>query len=42
MIRDHIATSVHIDREDLDMAPFDAKGGLGQMYHSSAKRWTMC
>ena len=32
MVRDHIATSVHIDREDLDMAPFDAKGGLGKMY----------
>jgi len=32
MIRDHIASSVHIDREDLDMAPFDAKGGLGRMY----------
>lgn len=32
MIRDHIATSVHIDREDIDMAPFDAKGGLGKMY----------
>ncbi len=32
MIRDHIATSIHIDRDDLDMAPFDAKGGLGRMY----------
>ncbi len=32
MIRDHIATSFHIDREDLDMAPFDAKGGMGRMY----------
>ncbi|MGC2221247.1 MAG: DEAD/DEAH box helicase family protein [Methylocella sp.] len=32
MIRDHIATSIHMDREDLDMAPFDAKGGLGRMY----------
>lgn len=32
MIREHIATSVHIDRDDLDMAPFDAKGGLGKMY----------
>ena len=32
MIRDHIATSVHIDRDDLDMAPFDAKGGLGRMH----------
>jgi type I restriction enzyme, R subunit len=32
MIRDHIATSIHIERADLDMAPFDAKGGLGKMY----------
>jgi type I restriction enzyme R subunit len=32
MIRDHIATSVHIERDDLDMAPFDSKGGLGKMY----------
>ena len=32
MIRDHIANSVHIDRDDVDMAPFDAKGGLGKMY----------
>lgn len=32
MIREHIATSIHIDREDLDMAPFDAQGGLGRMY----------
>jgi type I restriction enzyme R subunit len=32
MIRDHIVTSIHIDRDDLDMAPFDAKGGLGRMY----------
>ncbi|MEX2376334.1 MAG: type I restriction-modification enzyme R subunit C-terminal domain-containing protein, partial [Dehalococcoidia bacterium] len=32
MIRDHIASSFHLDREDLDMAPFDARGGMGQMY----------
>ncbi|MYB06601.1 MAG: DEAD/DEAH box helicase [Gemmatimonadetes bacterium] len=32
MIRDHIASSFHLDREDLDMAPFDAHGGMGQMY----------
>ena len=32
MIRDHITTSIHIERDDLDMAPFDAKGGLGKMY----------
>ena len=32
MIRDHIISSFHMDRDDLDMAPFDAKGGMGQMY----------
>jgi type I restriction enzyme R subunit len=32
MIRDHVITSFHIDRDDLDMAPFDAQGGLGRMY----------
>ena len=32
MIRDHIISSFHLDREDLDMAPFDGKGGMGQMY----------
>ena len=32
MIRDHIASSMHIDRDDLEMSPFDGKGGLGKMY----------
>ena len=32
MIRDHIITSFHLDRNDLDMAPFDGKGGMGRMY----------
>ena len=32
MIRDHIMNSFHLDRDDLDMAPFDGKGGMGQMY----------
>jgi type I restriction enzyme, R subunit len=32
MIRDHLATSFIIEPDDLDMAPFDGKGGLGQMY----------
>ena len=31
MIRDHLATSFTIERDDLDMAPFDAHGGLGRM-----------
>ena len=32
MIREHVMTSFHMDREDLDMAPFDASGGMGKMY----------
>ncbi|MGP9805927.1 type I restriction endonuclease subunit R [Paracoccus sp. NSM] len=32
MIRDHVATSIRIEPEDLDFAPFDAQGGLGRMY----------
>jgi type I restriction enzyme R subunit len=32
MIRDHVATSFHVERDDFEMAPFDAKGGLGRMY----------
>ena len=32
MIRDHLATSFTIEREDLELSPFDAHGGLGRMY----------
>ena len=32
MIRDHLATSFNIERDDLEMAPFDGKGGMGRMY----------
>ncbi len=32
MIRDHVANSFHIERDDLEMAPFDAQGGLGKMH----------
>ncbi len=32
MIRDHIITSFHLDRDDLNLAPFDSKGGMGKMY----------
>ncbi len=32
MIRDHVANSFHIEREDLEMSPFDGQGGLGKMY----------
>jgi len=32
MIRDHITSSFHLEQDDLEMAPFDGKGGLGRMY----------
>jgi type I restriction enzyme R subunit len=32
MIRDHMIASFHIERDDLEMAPFDAQGGLGRMF----------
>ncbi len=38
MIRDHIATSFHLERDDLDMAPFDGEGGLGKMYQLFGER----
>lgn len=32
MIRDHVAGSFHLERDDLELAPFDGEGGLGRMY----------
>ena len=32
MIKEHIATSIHLDADDLDYTPFDAAGGRGKMW----------
>ena len=32
MLKEQIATSVHVDTDDLDYTPFDAKGGKGKMW----------
>ena len=32
MLKDQIATSVHVDLDDLDYTPFDATGGRGRMW----------
>lgn len=32
LIKDHIATSLSIESEDLELSPFDRKGGLGRFY----------
>jgi len=38
LIRDHVTTACRLEREDLDYAPFDAKGGLGKMYELFGER----
>ena len=42
MIRDHVVASFHLDRDDLNMAPFDGKGGLGRMYKLFGERMDRC
>lgn len=32
LIKDHIASSIHVDLDTLDLTPFNAKGGRGKMY----------
>jgi type I restriction enzyme R subunit len=32
LIKDHIAVSLSIEPEDLDLNPFDRRGGLGRFY----------
>ena len=32
MMKEHIAASIHIEKDDLNFAPFDARGGLGKMW----------
>ncbi|MBD2162624.1 DEAD/DEAH box helicase family protein [Limnothrix sp. FACHB-1083] len=32
MVKDHMISSFHLERDDLDYAPFDAQGGLAMMY----------
>ncbi len=38
LIRDHVATACRLERDDLDYAPFDAKGGLGRMHELFGER----
>lgn len=32
MIKDYVAASFHIERDDFDLSPFNAQGGLGRMW----------
>lgn len=39
LIKDHIAVSLSIEPEDLDLNPFDHKGGLGRFYEVFGERY---
>ena len=32
MIKDYVSNSFHIEKDDFDLSPFNAKGGLGKLY----------
>jgi type I restriction enzyme R subunit len=32
MLRDHISSSMSVTADDLDLSPFDSRGGLGRFY----------
>ncbi|HEX2852983.1 MAG TPA: DEAD/DEAH box helicase family protein [Opitutaceae bacterium] len=38
LIRDHVIASLRMEKEDLDYAPFDARGGLGRMHQLFGER----
>ncbi len=38
MIKEHIASSIHIEPDDLDLTPFDAHGGRGKMWQLFGER----
>lgn len=39
LIRDHIAVSLSIETADLELSPFDRKGGLGRFYEVFGERY---
>lgn len=39
LIKDHIAASLSIEPNDLDLSPFDHKGGLGRFYEVFGERY---
>lgn len=39
LIKDHIAVSLSIELDDLDLNPFDRRGGLGRFYEVFGKQY---
>jgi hypothetical protein len=42
MIKDHIANRFLIVPDDLDLSPFDSKGGLGRFYQVFGNDYQNC
>ena len=42
LIRDHIATSLGIEPEDFEYAPFSQRGGLGKVRQLFGEHWRRC
>ena len=40
LIKDHIAASLSVEPEDLELSPFDGKGGLGRFYDLFGEQYT--
>jgi len=40
MIKDYITTSFHIEKDDFELSPFNAKGGLGKMHQLFGEKTT--
>ncbi len=39
MIRDYVKQSFHLERDDFELSPFDAKGGIGGFYRAFGKEY---
>jgi type I restriction enzyme R subunit len=39
LVKDHIAVSLSIEPSDLDLNPFDRKGGLGRFYEVFGEKY---
>ena len=39
LVKDHIAASLSIQKEDLELSPFDCRGGLGRFYQVFGDRY---
>ena len=39
LVKEHIAASLSIQKEDLELSPFDRRGGLGRFYQVFGEKY---